>query len=266
MYEGFYELTSTPFIKGTAIDKLYMPPELSEVENRLHFVAERHLFATLTGECGTGKSTILRRLSESLDPRKYQMLYVSDSKLTPSSYYHLLLEQMGISSSWNRSTAKRQLHEQLSIKQAVDGISTVCVVDESHLLSYEMLEEIRFLLNMKFDSVSPISLILAGQPELWNKLQMQKCTAIRQRIDIQCRLNHYDASRTGDYIRHQLKMAGATNEIFTDKAIQKVFEYSGGIPRVIDKVCTSVLIYGSQNKLRLIDDHAVQMVLDGEFL
>ena len=144
MYEGFYELTSTPFIKGTAIDKLYMPPELSEVENRLHFVAERHLFATLTGECGTGKSTILRRLSESLDPRKYQMLYVSDSKLTPSSYYHLLLEQMGISSSWNRSTAKRQLHEQLSIKQAVDGISTVCVVDESHLLSYEMLEEIRF--------------------------------------------------------------------------------------------------------------------------
>ena len=105
MYEGFYELTATPFVKGTAIDKLYMPPELSEVENRLHFVAERHLFATLTGECGTGKSTILRRLSESLDPRKYQMLYVSDSKLTPSSYYHLLLEQMGISSSWNRSTA-----------------------------------------------------------------------------------------------------------------------------------------------------------------
>ena len=172
---------------------------------------------------------------------------------------------MGISSSWNRSTAKRQLHEQLSIKQAVDGISTVCVVDESHLLSYEMLEEIRFLLNMKFDSVSPISLILAGQPELWNKLQMQKCTAIRQRIDIQCRLNHYDAARTGDYVRHQLNMAGAMGEIFTDKAIQKVFEYSGGIPRVIDKVCTSVLIYGSQNKLRLIDDHAVQMVLDGEF-
>ena len=61
-------------------------------------------------------------------------------------------------------------------------------------------------------------------------------------------------------------MSGATGEIFTDKAIQKVFEYSGGIPRVIDKVCTSVLIYGSQNKLRLIDDHAVQMVLEGEFL
>ena len=140
------------------------------------------------------------------------------------------------------------------------------MVDESHLLSYAMLEEIRFLLNMKFDSVSPISLVLSGQPELWDKLKLQKFTAIRQRIDIQCRLNNYDQSRTGSYIRHQLKEAGAKGEIFTDKAIQKIFEYSSGIPRVIDKVCTNVMIYGSQNRLRLIDDHAVQLVLEGEFL
>ena len=74
--------------------------------------------------------------------------------------------------------------------QAVDGINTVCVVDESHLLSFEMLEEIRFLMNMKFDSVSPIALILSGQTELWkNRLSLQKCEAIRQRIDIQSVLN-----------------------------------------------------------------------------
>lgn len=187
-------------------DCLFFPPELSELLSRMEFVSERHLFAVLTDDCGTGKTTILRKLSSRLDPRKYRMLYVSDSRLPPHSFYRAVLEQPGIIADWNRSKAKRQLHEQLSIMQAVDGISTVCVVDESHLLSFEMLEEIRFLMNMKFDSVSPIALILSGQTELWkNRLSLQKCEAIRQRIYIQSVLNHYDRSRTGDYIRHQLE-------------------------------------------------------------
>lgn len=129
-----------------------------------------------------------------------------------------------------------------------------------------MLEEIHFLLNMKFDSVSPVTLILAGQPELWKqRLSLKKSEAIRQRIDIQSALNHYDRSRTGEYIRHHLSYGRAEREIFTEGAITKVFVYSTGIPRIIDKVCTNVLIYGSQNRMQLIDDHAVRTVLDCKF-
>ena len=149
--------------------------------------------------------------------------------------------------------------------RALDGIRTVCVVDESHLLSFEMLEEIRFLLNMHFDAESPISLILAGQPELRAKLGLQKCTAIRQRVNIQSILNHYDLSETTAYISHQMTVAGARSEIFTKEAIRKIFEYSTGIPRLINNACTSVLMYGCQNQMRLIDDHAVSTVLEGEF-
>lgn len=266
MYEEFYELSATPFTRSIPSGKLFLPPELSEVVNRMEYVSERHLFAVLTGDCGTGKTTILRCLSDRLDPHRYRMLYISDSKLTPRSFYRLLLEQLGVVAKWNRSDTKRQLQEQLAILKAVDGINTVCVVDESHLLSFEMLEEIRFLLNVKFDSVSPIALILSGQTELWKqKLLLQKCTAIRQRVDIQSTLNHYDLAKTGSYIRHQLKYAEASGEIFTEGAIQKIFDYSTGIPRVIDKVCTNVMIYGAQNRLRLIDDHAVTAVLECEF-
>ena len=140
-------------------------------------------------------------------------------------------------------------------------------MDESHLLIYEMLEEIRFLMNMKFDSVSPIALILSGQTELWkDHLSLQKCEAIRQRIDIQSVLNHNDLSRIGDYIRHQLSCPGAQSDIFyTEKAIDSIFSYSSEIARVIDIACTNVLIYGCQNRLRLIDDHAVNVVLEYEF-
>lgn len=191
---------------------------------------------------------------------------ISESRLTPTNFYQILLKQLGVHTVRNRAVAKQQLHEQLAVLQAVHDVSVVCVVDESHLLSFAMLEEIRFLLNTQFDSVSPIALILAGQPELWRRrLALEKCNAIRQRIDIQSVLNHYDRAYTGKYIQRQLAYAGATSELFTEKAVDQIYEYSSGIARMIDKVCTSVLIYGSQNRMRLIDDHAVAKVLEGEF-
>lgn len=266
MFETFYEFKATPFTRGTPTDQLFFTPELEEVLERMKHVSRHRLFAVLTGDCGTGKTTILRKLRDTLNPQRYRMLYVSESRLTPTNFYQILLEQLGVRTIRSRAVAKQQLHEQLAVLKAVHDVSVVCVVDESHLLSFAMLEEIRFLLNTQFDSVSPIALILAGQPELWKRrLALEKCSAIRQRIDIQSVLNHYDRAYTGQYIQCQLAYAGATSELFTEKAVDRIYEYSSGIARMIDKVCTSVLIYGSQNRMRLIDDHAVAKVLEGEF-
>ena len=101
--------------------------------------------------------------------------------------------------------------------------------------------------------------------QLWQKLQLQAYAAIRQRIDIQSVLNHYDRAQTGAYIRKQLEYAGMDREIFTEAAIDGIHQYTAGTARMIDKVCTSLLLYGSQSKLRLIDDHAVKLVLECEF-
>jgi type II secretory pathway predicted ATPase ExeA len=265
MFESFYEMSATPFTRGLPREALYMPPEVTEVSNRLLYVVDRQLFAVLTGDCGTGKTTIIRSFKDSLDKDKYKFLYISDSKLTPRDFYRLLLEQMGFASKYNRSDAKRQLHNEIEILKAVHDIRPVCVCDEAHLMSREMLEEIRFLLNTHFDSISPLSLILVGQSELWQKLTLQAYTAIRQRIDVQSVLNHYDRSQTGAYIRSHLNYAGVESEIFTEAAIDKIYQYSTGTARLIDKVCTSLLLYGSQSRLRLLDDHATQLVLDCEF-
>ena len=110
---------------------------------------------------------------------------MSDSKLTPRTFYKNLLEQLGFEAKYFRNDSKRQLHKEIEIMKGLNGTRPIAIVDEAHLLGKEMLEEIRFLLNFKMDSQSPMALILCGQSELWDRLKLQSYAAIRQRIDIQ---------------------------------------------------------------------------------
>ena len=134
MFEAFYEMSATPFTRGIPSGELYMPPPLLEVKNRLNYVAERQLFAVLTGDCGTGKTTVLRRFAEDLDTNRYRFLYLSDAKLTPREFYRSLLEQLGFIPKFNRGDARRQLHEEIQVMKAVHGVQPVCICDESHLM------------------------------------------------------------------------------------------------------------------------------------
>ena len=192
MFEAFYGFTATPFSRTIPTEALYKGNDSDELIERLKYAAERQLFAVLTGDSGTGKTTALRRFSDELKNTQYVILYLSDSKLTPRGFYKGLLEQLGVESACFRGEAKRQLHKEIEIMKGVNHIVPVAIVDESHLLDREMLEEIRFLLNFRMDSLSPLALILAGQSELWDKLKRQSYAAIRQRIDIVCAIGHMD--------------------------------------------------------------------------
>lgn len=140
----------------------------------------------------------------------------------------------------------------------------VAIVDESHLLGREMLEEVRFLLNFKMDSQSPLALILSGQTELWDRLKLQAYAAIRQRIDIVRGVGHMDRLQVIEYIKAQMEFAGCEKDIFTESAIDDIFKFSGGIPRLINKACNSSLIYGAQNRKSILDDRMIKLVIERE--
>ena len=125
----------------------------------------------------------------------HSVIYI-EFKLTPRWFYKGLLDQLGIESKFYRGDAKRQLHKEIEILRGVQKKQVVCVLDEAHLLEKETLEEFRFLLNFKFDSMNPMSLILIGQTELWDKGKLQRYTAIRQRVDMNCVLPHLDRAQT----------------------------------------------------------------------
>ena len=128
-----------------------------------------------------------------------------------------------------------------------------------------MLEEIRFFLNFHMDSYNPMSLILVGQPELRRVFQLQVYEAISQRLNLRYHLPPMDREETGGYVAHHLKIAGVTAAIFTDDALDVIFEFAGGIARKVNNICLACLLDAAIRQKRLIDDHMVKVVIANEF-
>ncbi len=267
MYTSFFSMDRTPFVRNVPVESLYESRAMKEGLARLRHAAKEQEFAVLTAEAGCGKSTLLRRFSESLPKDKYLLFYISDSKLTPKWLYKNLLDQLGLEAGFYRGDAKKLLQKQIEIIRNKEDKKVVCILDEAHLLEKETLEEFRFLLNSKFDSESPMALILSGQTELWDqKLRYRKYAAIQQRINISCVLPPLDRMETEKYIEAHLKYAGCDTALFTSKAIDEIHRASSGIPRMINRICEKSLMYAAQMNMKLVDDHTVLYVEEHEML
>ena len=267
MYEQHFGMIHTPFSRDIPADALYESPAMSNALGRLGYVADKQLFAVVTSDAGCGKTTLIRKFKVSLPKEDYILLYLSDSKLTPRWFYKGLLDQLGLESRFYRGDAKRQLQKEIEIIRGVHGQKVVCVLDEAHLLEKETIEEFRFLLNYRFDSMSPMALILVGQTELWEeKLRFKRYAAVRQRIDINCVLPRLDRSETEKYIRSHLDYAGCDQDIFTARALDEIFRLSSGTMRIINRICEKSLMYGYQYQRRLIDDKDIIFVSENEML
>lgn len=267
MYEAFFEMDHTPFVRDVPPERLYESNAFRETLGRLSYVADRQMFAVVTADSGCGKSTLIRRFCSELPKGDYIVLYLSDSKLTPRWFYKGMLDQLGLESRFYRGDSKRQLQQEIEIIRGVQHKKVVCILDEAHLLEKETLEEFRFLLNYKFDSMSPMAVILVGQTELWdNKLKLQRYAAIRQRIDMYCTLPHLDRAETEQYIASHMAYAGCDREVFTAKAIDEVYRGSTGIPRMINRICEKALMYAYQSQKKLIDDYMIKFIVEHELL
>jgi type II secretory pathway predicted ATPase ExeA len=264
MYKEFFGMKHTPFVRGIPVNALYSDAETDEVNARLLSAAKNQSFALLVGDSGMGKTTAIRRMRNGLSESEYTTLYLADSNLTPRALYSELLEQLGCPTKFQRIAARKALHREAEIMRGVGQHKLVVIVDESHLLDRKMLEEIRFLLNTDMDSRNPMALILCGQTELWDKLHTQAYRAIWERVEIHAILQPYDLSQTKAYIQTQLEYSGFQGSIFSEDSQKLIFEYTSGVPRLINNVCRNSLIYAYQNRRTIIDDKMVQQVIDGE--
>ena len=264
MYEAFFNFTKTPFQRNIPADSLYVTPQLNALQDRLAHGVKNRYFLILTGESGSGKTTIMRQFASSLDQSRTIALYVSESRLTPRNFYYEVLNQLGIKPRFYCGDAKRQLMKEVQTLSN-DKKQVVIIIDEVHLCDMEMLTEIRFLLNFDMDSRSPMSLILVGQSEIRDILKKQVYEAVSQRIDLRCHIPPLDRRQTTEYIcTHIAYAAGSHSDIFTDSAISAIFDYSAGLPRKINRIASICLMHAANSNKRLIDDHMVSLLIDGE--
>jgi type II secretory pathway predicted ATPase ExeA len=261
MFEAYYGFTATPFTRTVAPSDLFPSQQHQELVARLRYLVRNRGFGLVTGEVGSGKTTAVRALAVGLDLARHQLLYIAQSALTPRHLYRSLARQMGLEPAYQAADARRQLTEALWATHAKQDKLPVIVIDEGHLLSGHLLEEIRFFTNFSMDSVSPMALCLVGQGELRQRLRLLSLAAIAQRVTLRYHLSGLPESETRAYIEHHLKVAGVAHPLFSDEATRLVHQFSKGIPRRINNLCVASLLAGFADQKRLIDEATVKQAL-----
>jgi general secretion pathway protein A len=269
MYLNFYGLREVPFGPTPDPKFLFQSTRHREALAQLIYgVQERKGFIVLTGEIGTGKTTLLRTLLERLDTQT-PVAYIHNSALGIEGLLEYMLQDWGVKS--NATTQAQRLVElnEFLIDQHRKGVSPVLVIDEAQNLSIETLEAVRLLSNFETTQHKLMQILLVGQPELRDTLNRPELRQLKQRIGLRCHIAPLSPTETRLYIRHRLRVAGADDGgIFTDAAVQRISEYSGGTPRVINIVCDHCLLSGYADSKRRIEakavDEAVEYLEDGE--
>jgi len=245
MYIDFYGLNELPFALTPDPRYLYFTPSHTEVMANLHYGIEsgRGLIV-VTGEVGTGKTTLLRWMMQRLD-RTVMVAYIFNPRLTVTEFYQYLATLFDIHNWENKSDLLIELGKVLESRHS-RGLRTVLVVDEAHGLSTEVLEEIRLLCNFESDTAKHLQIVLTGQPELRDVLNYSHLRQLKQRVALRCEISALpNVDETAHYIASRLKIAGATQTaIFSPGAIDYIFRCSAGIPRNINNLCDNAMLNG----------------------
>jgi type II secretory pathway predicted ATPase ExeA len=261
MYNNFFKLHSSPF--GTSPDPrfLYMMPHTREALACLEYgISARKGFTVLTGEVGTGKTTLLKRALASFNNRRISTAFVFNPRLEVLDFLEFVLADFGIPvTSRTKSGMLLQLNRWLIERFRMEE-TCVVVIDEAQNLSWDLLEEIRLLTNLETSSEKLLQIVLSGQPELEEKLRHPSVRQLRQRVALWCRTQPLTENQTHAYVAERLRLAGATRPIFTPQALDLIYRYSHGIPRVINLLCEHCLIVAFVEQVQEVSAEMVEGV------
>ncbi len=262
MYNKFFGLRENPF--NVNVDPRFFFPtqQTEEALRRLAYgIQNRKGLILLTGEVGTGKTMMINQLLDWLRQLRTPTAFVFNSNLGNGDLFYLMACDFGIATEPNdRMNLQIRLNRWL-LECYRAGVSPVLIVDEAQGLSFERMEEIRLLLNIETSCEKMVQIVLAGQPELEDKLNQPEGRQLRQRIPIRCKIDPLSREQTHGYIEQRLRIAGAHGEpIFVRQAMDAVYFYARGIPRVINLICEHSLINAYVDELRSVPAHIVDEV------
>jgi general secretion pathway protein A len=264
MYTEFYGFYEKPFNVTSDPRFLYLTSDHREALSAvLYGIQERRGLIALMGEVGTGKTTLLNAAMEELD-QAVKVAYVFNTDVPFDDLLHMALEKLGIVSpviSISRTEALKRLTN-FAAFQLSHGGNVVIIIDETQNLGNEVLEGLRLLSNIEQQHQKLVQIVLSGQPELDETLRDHRLRQLSQRISLKRYICPLNETQTDEYIRHRLRLVGGGREIFDERAMKLIWEFSGGIPRKINILCDNAFLIGYALERRQIGADILQEAID----
>lgn len=263
MYEAFYGLNEKPFLMRPDAHYLYLSKGHQAALSMLEYVfMSQSGFAVITGDVGSGKTSLIRKLLQNNDGG----ISVGLVNNTYVESFEELLQWMLVACDIDphdkgKVALYKTLKDHLTEKYAA-GQRPTFIIDEAQNLDAACIEQLRMLSNLNADKMDLIQLVLVGQPGLRETLKEPKLQPFVHRVAVDCHLEPLDLEETHAYIRHRLMVAGAQHEIFKNESITSVWEASRGTPRIINLLCDTALLFGFAEQLPLIGDDLIQDVIN----
>ena len=255
MYKQFFGLTKNPFEISPDPYFYHATPRHNEALANLHYgVGRRKGFIVITGEVGTGKTLLVRCLLAELRKNNIAFGYVFNPLLSTNEFFQYIMADLGLQYSGRSKTEMLLDLNRFLIQRHARGLITALVVDEAQALRPELLEEIRLLTNLETSQQKLLQIVLMGQPELEGVLDSPSLRQLKQRVSLRCQLLPLDEEQTHGYVLSRLERAGAKPDppIFDAEALAKIYEYSRGIPRIINNLCENAMVNAFAREIRTV--------------
>lgn len=262
MYQEYFGFDKMPF--NTTPDSRFFFPSSKHAEalaSLIYAVAERKGFVVITGEVGAGKTTVCRALLNRIDPNT-KVVLITNTNINCDQLFETMCGQLGLESAGKEKAGILQMLNIYLLEQLEEGNTVLLIIDEAQNLSKDVLEEVRMLSNLETEREKLLQVVLLGQPELRRRLYLPELRQFRQRIVVTYHLSSLSLQETIQYIFYRLKVAGGVDKVkFTRRAVNEIYEYSKGIPRLINIICDSALLSCFVRDVKVISQRIVEEVV-----
>lgn len=240
--QQYFGFTKMPFGKSLAPGALHRSGAHAEAVARISWAVAERAIGVVTGEVGAGKTVAVRAALTALDPVRHQVIYLGNPAVGSRGIHRAIVTALGGSPHPHTAALIPQAADALATERAERGRVPVLVLDEAHLLSHDQLESVRMLTNQDMDSASPFACLLIGQPTLRRRIKMGTMAALDQRIALRFAMPPMTCEETAGYLKHHLALAGRSDPLFSDDAVQLIHTTGRGLPRAVNNLAVQALL------------------------